>query len=103
MTVSETKSMTQTEAVQLLNKSYGHSKWSFTTQGTEQEALRNGRVYYKVKADLHIARQPPITITGMGFGAVSAVDTSAPEKHIDACNGALVNAVQRLGLASDES
>lgn len=100
--------MTQTEAVQLLNKSYGHSKWSFTTQGAEQEVMpRSGGIYYTVKADLQIARQPPITITGMGFGVVTARDTATPEKHIDACNaaleGALVNAVQRLGLTSDKS
>ncbi len=96
--------MTQTEAVQLLNENY-YGMWSFTTQGVEREVLSNNKVYYKVKADLHIAiRQPPITMAGMGFGAV---DANTPEKHIDACNaaldGALVNAVQRLGLTSDKS
>ena len=106
MTDSETKSMTQTEAVQLLNKSY-HSKWSFTTQGAEQEVLPRGAIYYKVKADLQIGRESPITITGMGFGVVTASDAATPEKHIAAHNaaleGALVNAVQRLGLASNKS
>ena len=99
--------MTQSEAVQLLNRVYGRSKWSFTTQGVEHEILPNGGMYYKVKADLQIGKQSPTTITGMGFSAVAAMDASTPEKHIDACNaaldGALVNAVQRLGLTSDKS
>ena len=99
--------MTQTEAVQLLNRIYGHSKWSFTTQGVEQETLPGGKMYYKVKADLNIGGQPPIKMSGMGFGAVPRGHTGTPEKHIDACNaaleGALVNAVQRLGLTSNKS
>ena len=96
--------MTQTEAVQLLNENY-YNMWSFTTQGVEREVFAK-IYYYKVKADLQIAIQPPITITGMGFGVVDAGHT-LPKTHVDACNaaleGALVNAVQRLGLTSNKS
>ena len=97
--------MTQTEAVRLLNENF-YRVWSFTTQGTEQKVLPGG-IYYKVKGDLHIAKLNPITITGMGFGVIPKGYASTPEKHVDACNtaleGALVNAVQRLGLTSNKS
>ena len=97
--------MTQTEAVRLLNKAH-YGRWSFTTQGVEREMLGE-MYYYAVKADLQIGIKSPITITGMGFSSVATVYASTPEKHIDACNaaleGALVNAVQRLGLTSDKS
>lgn len=96
--------MTQPEAVRLLNKRY-YNVWSFTTQGAEREVLPGG-ICYKVKGDLHIAKQNPFTITGMGFGIIpqgQANPANYVAAHNAALEGALVNAVQRLGLTSDKS